>query len=231
MKRLLGTLACDVRIQYRNHLHFVAAFVAVVWILALSRADDPTRESLLPIVILANLYLTVFCFTVWQVSRERAEGSFTMLDATPLRPHEYLASKAGSLLILSLLGNGAIVLSVRGMHLHALPLLTGIAAAGTLFTLAGFILVSRFGSGKGILFPAFLFALALTPPFLPGIGVAASIWIRLHPMQAPLSLLKGAFGESTFFEMVYGAGYSLVWIAAALVLAKRAFARIRTAAV
>jgi fluoroquinolone transport system permease protein len=229
LKRLAGILACDARIQYRMGFHALGAIMAFAWMAALSRVPDAAPLSLPPIVILANLFFTVFGFGAWQVMRERTEGSFTMLDATPLRPHEYLASKAGSLVFPALLGNVAIVLAARGVHFHVAPLVAGIAAAGILFTLAGFILVSCCGPGKSILFPALLFALALAPPFLPGLGAAADPWIRIHPMQAPLSLLHGAFGDPSPHEMLYGAGYSLVWIAAGLVLAKRAFTRIRTA--
>lgn len=230
MKRLTATLAKDARLQYRSGFHAAVACMAVLWMLGLSRVSDAALDRLLPVFILANLLINTFCFAVWQVLVERAEGTFSMVDVTPLRPHEYLASKAGTLVFLSSLGNTAVILSARGPQFQVLPLLAGMAAAGTLFTLAGFILASRYASLKGFLMPSLLLILVMAPPFFPSFfGLTGSPWFYLHPLQAPLCLLQGAFREMPRWEACYAAGYSLIWIGAALVLGKKAFAHMRTA--
>jgi len=47
----------------------------------------------------------------------------------------------------------------------------------------------------------------------------------LHPVQAMLTLLKGAFQTIELWEAIYGVFYSTLWIGILFTLAKRAFDR------
>jgi fluoroquinolone transport system permease protein len=227
MRRLAWSLACDVRVQFRNGFHAAAAFVAAFWILGLARVPDAALDGVLAAFVLSNLFIGTFYFVAGQVLLEKMEGTLSMADVTPLRPHEYLAAKAGSLILLAMLENGLIVLAARGADFRVLPLLAGIAAAGALLTLAGFAAVSRYGSINEFLFPSFLITLAFAPPFLPYLGLERSPWYLLHPLQAPLTLLEAAFRPVGAAGIPYGAGYSLLWTAIALAPCKRAFERLR----
>lgn len=220
----------DVRLQYRNGFYYAAAFVAVFWMLGLARVPDATLDKLLPVFILSNLVINTFYFISGLVLLEKMEGTLTMLDVTPLRPLEYLSSKAATLVFLSLLENLVIVLVARGPEFRLLPLAAGIAAGGALYVLAGFVAVSRYPSINEFLFPSFLYILAFVPPFLPYLGLMESRWyFYLHPVQAPLLLVQAAFRPTAVWELAYGAGYSLLWAGLGLVACRSAFARLRRA--
>jgi hypothetical protein len=53
----------------------------------------------------------------------------------------------------------------------------------------------------------------------------------LHPFQAPLTLLEGAFFPLAGWQWLYGIGYSTLWIGAAFAWSGRAFRRFVVAAV
>lgn len=227
MRRLAAALRCDIRIQYRNGFYAAAALVAAFWMLGLSRLPDAALARLLPPFLLSNLMINTFYFVAGQVLLEKDEGSLSMIDVTPLRPHEYLASKVGTLAFLSALESLLIALAACGPGFRIPPFLAGIAAASALLTLAGFIVVSRYDSINAFLMPSALVVLAFAPPFLPYFGFAESRWMFLHPLQAPLTLLRAAFETRPALEIAYGLAWSGLWAAAALLLCKRALVRMR----
>jgi fluoroquinolone transport system permease protein len=222
-------MRCDMRVQYRNGFYAASALLAALWMLGLARLPREALARFLPPFLMANLFLNVFIFVSRQVMLEKAEGSLSMLDVSPLRPHEYLAAKVGSLTLLAALQSLAIALVAFGPGFRFPQFLAGIAAASALLTLAGFILVSSYDSIRAFLIPSALSALVLALPFLPYIGFAESGWLFLHPLQGPLSLLRAAFGKGAAWETAYGLVYPALWAAAALILCKRALARMRAA--
>lgn len=197
--------------------------------LGLAKVSDAALDRLLPAFILSNLLINTFYFMAGLVLLEKTEGTLSMIDVTPLRPHEYLASKVATLVFLSILENLLIVLVARGPAFNPLPLMAGIAAGGALYVLAGFVAVSRYPTINEFLFPSFLYTLAFVPPFLPYFGLAESWWFHLHPLQAPLLLIQAAFRPIAAWETTYAIGYSLLWALIGLVACRWAFARIRRA--
>jgi fluoroquinolone transport system permease protein len=49
--------------------------------------------------------------------------------------------------------------------------------------------------------------------------------VYLHPVQAPLLLMKAAFQPVAMWQMVYGVMYSAVWIGLAYAWSQHAFYR------
>lgn len=227
LKRLASTLALDMRLQYRHGIPYAAALAALIGIAGSIRLPDAALDRLLPVFILSNLILHAFYFASGLVLREKREGTLAMLDLTPLRPHEYLASKAATLVLLSGAANLAMVLAARGRGFQPLPLAAGMAAGGTLLVLLGFAAVSRVSSWKEFLLPSAAYVLVLLAPLLPQLGWAESRWFLLHPMQAPLTLIRAAFRPVAPWELAYGAGYSLLWSVIGLAACRWAFARLR----
>jgi fluoroquinolone transport system permease protein len=229
MRRLLATLACDLRLQYRHGILLAAAGAALVWVLALLRVPDAVLDRRLPAFLLAHLLPVAFYLTAAQVIREKAEGSLAMRDASPLRPHEYLAAKALLGSLLSVAAGLAIALVVRGPVFRPLLLVLGAAAAGTLLVFAAFLAVSLRPAWKGFLPSSLLWVAACLPPFLPALGLGDGPLLRLHPLDGAMTLLRAAFTGAGTGEIAYGLAASAAWALVGLRACKGACERLRQA--
>lgn len=229
MKRLAVALACDIKLHFRYGFHSAAILIGVASTLFLNAVPEARRPDLLPIVLLLSQVILAFFIMARQVLMEKAEGSLIMVGVSPLRPHEYLASKVAAIGALSLAVNLVMARFAGGAGIRFLPLALGIAAAAALLTLTAFLAASRFRSMGGFLLPSLAFVLGLTPAVLPDLGISNSAWLDLHPLQAPMALIRAGFAPASWGRLAYGAGYSALWIGFALVACKQAFARIRRA--
>jgi fluoroquinolone transport system permease protein len=225
MRRLLATLACDVRLQFRNGFYYAAGFVVALWLLLVSQLPALDWGWLLPAVVLNNLVISTFYFLAGLVLLEKGEGTLEALVVTPLRRGEYLLSKVATLGVLALLENLAIVMALVGLRFGVLMLVLGTVLAAWIFCLVGFLAVIRYGSINEFLLPSMPYVIALFVPLLPYFGVVESPLFYLHPVYAPLLLLVAAFQPVDGWWIAYGIVYSAVWIALLHALAKRAFER------
>jgi fluoroquinolone transport system permease protein len=105
----------------------------------------------------------------------------------------------------------------------------GVAAAAGLFALAGFAVAIRYDSINEFLFPSFFFTLVFVPPFLQYFGILESALMYLHPAQASLLLMQGAFLPLEKWKWLYAIASSVFWILLGLVYCQRAFSRFVTA--
>ena len=230
MKRLTSTVICDVRLQVRNGFYYAAGFVALFWVLALSQVPVENLGWFMPVFILSNLLMNTFYFIAGLVLLEKGEGTLMAQVVTPLRTREYLASKVITLTFLSLLENLLIVGLGYGLDFGLLPLLVGMILAAAIYTLAGFVAVSRYDSINEYLFPSFLYTLLFIPPFLPYFGLGESWLFYLHPLQAPLLLTQAAFQPVAMWQWLYGVLYSGLWIGLFFWWSRQAFAQFVVAA-
>ena len=224
MNRLAATLACDIRLQIRNGFYYAAGFVAAINILILAQLPSAALAYWMPPLILSNLLINTFYFIAGQVLLEKGEGTLHAQVVTPLKNSEYLISKVLSLTLLSLAENLLIVLIGYGMEFNIILLVLGMVGAAAMYTLCGFLAVSRYSSINEYLFPSFLYTLAFIPPFLSYAGLEGS-WLYLHPLQAPLVLLQGAFTGMGVGNLTYGAFYSVLWVVVLFILGQRVFVR------
>lgn len=244
MSRLAATLRCDARLQLRNGFYYAGGFVAVAAVLLLRWLDPPGLARLLPALVLSNLLINTFYFMGGLVLLEKGEGTLEAQVVTPLRLWEYLGSKVITLCGLSLAENLAIVAATHGAGFAVLPLAAGVAGAAALFSLAGFVVVSRYDSINEYLFPSFLVTSLLPLPLLDSFGAWPSRLFDLHPAQGPLRLMASAFapGPGALWsgpgeQAGDGPGRWLLallawglWLAAAWIASGRAFERFVRAA-
>lgn len=225
MRKLGSTILCDLRLQFRNGFYYAAAFVAGFWAFALSRIPPKGVVVWIPLFVLSNILINTFYFMAGLVLLEKTEGSLIAQSVTPLRPWEYLVSKLVTLSLVSVCESLLIIL-LGYREAFALPqFLIGVLLSAVLFSLGGFLLVSRYDSINEFLFPSFLFALFFVPPFLSYFGFIESAWIYLHPLQGPMLWTRAAFGTMATWEVLYSAAYPILWIAAAFLLSTRVFER------
>lgn len=194
--RLAATVHGDARLQLRQGFYYAAAFVLVVLIAVGRQLPADVLEWVLPVIVLSNVQINTFYFLAGLVLLEKGEGTLQAQVVTPLRPGEYLASKVVTLTVLSVVENIALVLATLGpatLLRGGLVLLVGIVLASLLFCFSGLLAVARHDSINEFLMPSFLYTLVLTLPLLPYFGLLASPLFDLHPMQAPLALLRQCF--------------------------------------
>ncbi len=225
MRRLLAAAQSDVRLQHRNGFYYVTAVIVAGWMLLVVLVPVPDLGWLLPPVVLANLVITTFYFVSGLILLEKDEGTLQALVITPLRNREYLGSKVATLTLLAWIENLLIVVLLHGLGFDALLLTLGIVLASVLYTLAGFIAVARYDSINEFLMPSVVYNTLLSLPVLPYLAGWEHWLLYLHPLQAPLVLLRAAFFSAPLWEVVYGIVYSAVWIMIAQRWAERVFRR------
>lgn len=211
MRRLGTAVAGDIRLQFRNGFYYAALVVMVVMVILLRQIPADLLTWLLPPFILGNLLINTFYFVSGQTLLEKDEGTLAAQVVTPLRPLEYLASKAITLTLLSLLENGLIVLLVFGAPPRIGLFVLAIISAALILTLAGFMVVVRYDSINQFLMPSVLYATALILPLLTYVGLPAHWLLYLHPLQASLVLMQAAFEPTVLLELLYALLYAAVW--------------------
>jgi fluoroquinolone transport system permease protein len=230
MKRLISTIVCDIRLQVRNGFYYAAAFVAVCWMLALSRIPPDRLTLWMPVFILSNLLINTFYFMAGLVLLEKTEGTLMAQSVTPLRSWEYLVSKVLTLALLSVCESFVIVVFGYGVAFGPIVFVLGVVSSAAFFALAGFLVVIRYDSINEFLFPSFLFTLLFVPPFLSYFGLIGTRLIYLHPIQGSLLLTQAAFERIESWQWLYSVLYSILWIGATLFFSRRMFERFVIAA-
>jgi fluoroquinolone transport system permease protein len=234
-RRLVASLRTDVRLQYRNGLYHVAAAIVAIWAVVIAQLPALELRWLIPVLVLGSLVVSTYYFAAGLILLERAEGSLQALTVTPLRPGEYLASKVLSLTALAMVENLVLVclLVVLAGGFGALAalgiagwtaLIAGTAAAGAFYVLLGFANVSRYASINEFIIPSVLYTSLLTLPLVGALGQWEHWLFFLHPLQAPLVLLRSALEPIPPWQIGYGIVASILWIALAFAWAKRSFA-------
>ena len=225
MHALAATLSLDFRLQARNGFYYAVAFVLVCWFVLLTLLPAIDWGYVLPAVVFGNLVMVNFYFVAGLVLLEKGEGTLEAQVVTPLADWEYLASKTATLTALSLVEQVVIVWSAHGGGFAGGPLVAGIVLAAVLYTLVGFLLIARYRSINEFMFPSILFTAVLSLPMLHYFGLWDTWLLYLHPLTAPLVLLKGAFGPVPSWQWAYGLLYSAAWAGLLLLAARRTFDR------
>jgi fluoroquinolone transport system permease protein len=224
MRRLLATIRCDARLQLRNGFYYATAFVLVMWAAILSQLPALNLGWLLPAIVSNELVIVAFYFIGGLVLLEKGEGTLEAQVVTPLRTWEYLASKVITLAGLGLVQNVILVALIYGPGFDLLPLAVGIALAAALYVLAGFVAVTRHDSINEYLLPSALYTGLLMVPLLYVAGW--DHWLLyLHPLQAPLVLMRAAFEPVAPWQIAYAVLYSGLWVGLASFLSQRTLQR------
>ena len=225
MTRLTSTMRWDIQLQIRNGFYYAAAFVALFILILLSQLNVPqaTLAMLFPLFIFQNILINNFYFIAGLVLLEKGEGTLEGLVVTPLRKSEYLTSKLLTLALLSLIETAVVVFVVYGFSVNILLLILGTVLLAIIYALIGFSFVIRYDSINTFLLPSVVLTMLFSFPFLQYLGIWDSPLLYLHPLQAPLVLLKAAFQPVDAWEIVYGLIYSAVSIAIAYTWSQRAF--------
>ena len=223
MKRLFSTILCDIRLQFRNGFYYVVAFILAGWALLLTQIPAIDWGKLLPPLVLSNLIVATFYFIGGLVLLEKGEGTLEAQVVTPLTTWEYLASKVISLTGLSLVENLVIVGLAYGLGFWVFPMVLGIGLASAIYVLVGFMAIARYDTINEYIFPSVLYTVALVLPLLHYFGIWESWLFYLHPLLAPLILMKAAFLPVKLWQLAYALLFSSFWIAILFLYSVRFF--------
>ncbi len=225
MTRLISTIRWDMRLQWRNGFYYAAIAIVVMYLLIFSQIPKDNLTGLLPLMLMGNMIVGTFYFMGGLVLLERGEGSLEARVTTPLRPIEYIISKVATLTGLALLESGLIIIISYGLDVNWLALLAGVVEIAVFFCLVGFIIVVRYDSINEYLLPSILYTMLICLPMVSYL-VGWEHWLLyLHPMQATLMLLKGAWHPLLWWQTVYALIYPGLWIVWLTHLSLRAFHR------
>jgi fluoroquinolone transport system permease protein len=227
MKRVAWSVYRDFRIQLRCGYPWATAIAAVLCVAAFARIPLGNSDRLAVFSSLAFSLATTLPFLLLQVNAEIREGSLTLLDLTPLRPHEYLASKAISLAIPSLAMNTAMVLVSRGPYFNPFPFWAGLAAAGILFAWIGFLLLGLAGSPGKAFALSLIVAVPLLAPYFPREATLPEWLALIHPLAGPAAFLGASQASLSVRDAFVTGCVSLTWMLLILVACRRALDRLR----
>jgi fluoroquinolone transport system permease protein len=225
INRLASTVMLDFKQQVRYGFVIAAAFSVIVMVAMLSQLDAKGSQLFLPVFILGNLFLGTFYFIAGMVLFEKGEGVLQGLIVTPLRVEEYLGSKVLTLTALAIVENVIIATAIFGTGYNVPLLVAGTVLSAIIYVLLGFVVVSRYSSISEFLMPSAVILAVLLLPLLDYLKIFETPLMYLHPMQAPLVLLKAAIVPVEAWQLAYGVAYSLALVLAMFALSKRAFYR------
>jgi fluoroquinolone transport system permease protein len=223
MRRLLASARCDVELQARNGLYLATGFVLLVMLALLAALPPSGLARLLPAVALNTLGITGFYFSAALALLERAEGSASARQVTPLRLGEYLGARATTLALLALVQHIAMGLLLIGPAPGLLPLAAGVALAAAILTLAGYAATAGRATISDFLLPSVPWLALLLAPLVPDVLGWQSPLLWLHPLQGPLALMRAAVVPTAGWELALGLGAGLAWLGGAFWLARRTY--------
>ncbi len=180
--RMFRTLCNDIKYQMKYGFYVLYLFISVVYILALAVCPEAYKKTIASLIIFTDPAMLGMFFIggIWLL--EKGEGIHRIIIVSPLRPIEYILSKAISLGLISTLT--AIFIALIGLKVAAnyFVLSVGIWIGSMIFTMIGMLLASYANSVNQ-------YILYITPPSIilaaPAILVAFGI---THPL---LEILPG----------------------------------------
>lgn len=226
MSRLVAALRWETVVQARGQFYALTAVVAVVWIVLLRLFPAAWREIpvvLAPVFVFSNLQVTAFYFVTALVLLEKSEGALRALVVTPLRPGEYLAAKALTLMALGLIENVVIVLASFGAPPSWGWWVLSTAACGASLTLIGLALIAKYESISTFLMPSGLYVLFLSLPLFGYYSVVPMVTLAWHPLAPSLVLMRAAWEPVDPGWLAYGVLGSGVWLVVLGAWARRRF--------
>jgi fluoroquinolone transport system permease protein len=185
----------------------------------------------MPAMLLNELVIVTFYFVGGLMLLEKGEGTLQAQSVSPLLTAEYVLSKVVTLTIAAVLQVLLIVALIPGVAVRWTPLILGVTMAAIMFVLVGIIVVLRARSINEYLLPSIMYLGLLLAPMLP-YAIGWSFWpMYLHPVQAPLVLMRAALEDIALWQLGYAIVAGGCWIGLFYRISLRQFRHFVVAAV
>lgn len=221
MRTLATLLRWDLVLQIRYGFWASGVAVTVTWILLLRALAPGYRQIWLPCVLYLDIAVIGMMFVAGILYFDRRQGVIDALVVTPLRTRDWLASKVLSLTLLATAVALALAATTAGLRIDWLRLVPSFVLVAAFFTLAGFLVASRFQSVGAFLAAFGALGLPLALPMLTYFDVWDHPVLWLNPAHPAMVLIRDAFRPGAGPE----SGLALVLVAIWIVLGFRAGVR------
>lgn len=225
MRRLIMTIGWDLLLQLRYQIITVAIVITVAYTLVFKLLAKDGFDAVLVVLIFSDPVMIGFIFIGAMVLFEKGSGTIDALIVTPLRKTEYLFSKVISLGLIATVCSLFMAIAGHGWRFNYFLFIYGTAFTSSIFTLIGFIGVSRVKSMNQfvIIIPFFLIPFVL--PLLNFFSLTNSWILYLIPTQAFLDLLWASFHAVPPGRIIFALIYLPIWLGIVYYFALRAFDR------
>lgn len=226
MSRLAATLALDARLQARNRIYVVIGIVALALALPLRALFTPAQlHFFMPVLALSGVGLTALLLVGVLVMLERGEGTLDVVLVSPLRPHEYLASKILTVSALAVVEGVAIALVTYGPGFSVGWLVIAIALRAGLVAAVGIAVAVRYRQLTEFLVPLAALGLLLDLPLVWYFQLSTSPVFLLLPTAPSLLLARAAFFDASGASIAWGLVGGTAGVALAVAWALRSLDR------
>lgn len=225
MRGLLTLLRWDVVMQVRYGFWVSGLAITVTWILLLRALSPAYLEIWLPCVLYLDIGIIGLMFVAGILFFEKRQGVIDALVVTPVRTADWLASKVVSLTLLSTVVAGVMVLATAGLRVDWLRLVPSFALAAALFTLAGFLVASRFQSVGSFIAAFGLLGLPLALPLVDYFGIWSHPLLWLNPAHPGLVLIRQSFRPGSSLELGAAVALTAFWVVLGFRLGLKVFHR------
>lgn len=188
--KLMGLLRGDLRFQYRYGFYFVYVLFSLLYVCLLSVFPASWRTNASILMIFSDPAALGLFFMGAIVLFEKSERVLDSLAVSPVRVHEYVASKLLSLSVISVLV--ALLLAFFGGILKApLVFISGVFLSSCFFSSLGLILAVRSATLNEFMLNTIpVEVVVMVPGFLYLFGWNP-FWLLLHPGAAAIEVLSG----------------------------------------
>jgi fluoroquinolone transport system permease protein len=197
MKRLANTFLTDLRYQWRYGFYFIYAFLVIGFIVLIRLLPESWKQTAVVAVLLSDTALLGFFFIGGVLQLERGEGLLDALFLSPLRPWEYIAAKAASLGLLSMLAGCLIAFGSGVPSVNFVRLAPAMLLGSACFTLLGISISINLRSMNAFLSIDGLWeGILLVPPMLLLFGVTFPL-LEIFPGSIVLRLVQSCMGDTS----------------------------------
>ena len=193
MSRFITLLQLDFTLIIRNRILAVAALITALYAAILQLLPEENFSLVITTLIFTDPVMLGFMFTGVMVLFEKSGNTLQALSVSPVRPGEYLWSKALCLTLIALVA--ALIMAVAGVGLkfNALYLTIAVICSSLLFVFIGFAGVTRVQTFNQFFI---IIPLLMIPGFLPFLnffGITDTWLWYFIPTQACLLLFTATF--------------------------------------
>ena len=213
--RFLATLKNDIRYQINYGFYFLYAFFSAIYIGILFIVPPEYKQIAASIIILSDPAM-LGCFfigAIWLL--EKNEGLHSYWGISPMRPIEYILSKAVSLALISTIA--AVVIALIGLRsdVNYIVLVLSTFVGSMIFTAIGMIVATYARSvNQYILFITPIATIITTPPILVAFNITHPAF-EISPGTALWRFIMYSVGGSgeieiwAYFVLVIWFGFML----------------------
>lgn len=224
MKTLFKLVKWDFTLQIRYNIITIAIILSVLYILLLKLLPYSNLDSLLMMLILSDPTMFGVLFVGVLILYEKDNNTLNALIVTPIKPWQYLWSKALSLTLIAMPIALAIAIFGHGININYGYLLISLIFTSIMFVFLGAVVILKSDSFYQFIIKFAVYTIPVSIPVLGLFNLVHSNLYYLIPTQATILLLKAGFNYPVKpWQIIYATSYLMVWLIFSLYLALRAY--------